>query len=282
MRKVTILFLLTILLHAGAMAQRPARFNNEEADTARLTGWLLELEGSGERDAQALVAAAGRLALGIPYKGGTLEGEPEVLSVDTEHVDCTTFVEQSLALAITIESRRSSWHDYLYNLERLRYRGGRVDGYASRLHYISDWIIDNSHRGILQEVTDRIGRADYAVKTIDYMTTHREAYPALQDAGNFEGVKNVEIGYRSHRYPYIKSANLKSAQIKEGDVIAIVSNVKGLDVSHVGIAVMEDGEVHLMHASTKAGKVIVDPLPLHEYLRKNRKAIGIRVIRLKE
>lgn len=157
-------------------------------------------------------------------------------------------------MALTIENRRSSWHDFVYNLEQIRYRGGNIDGYPSRLHYISDWIVDNSHRGILQEVTDRIARADYMVKTIDYMSSHRDAYKALTDSANFAGIKNAEIGYRSHRFPIIKPQNLKTADIREGDIIAITTSIKGLDVSHIGIATVINGVPHLTTHRQNPGK----------------------------
>lgn len=275
---ITILF---TLIAASIHAQRPVRFNNETADTTIITSTLIELEKLGNEHPQILVAEAAEKFIGRPYSAGTLEGTPEMLTVNVDSFDCTTFVETCLAMALTIENRRSSWHDFVYNLEQIRYRGGNIDGYSSRLHYISDWIVDNSHRGILQEVTDRIARADYMVKTIDYMSSHRDAYKALTDSANFAGIKNAEIGYRSHRFPIIKPQNLKTADIREGDIIAITTSIKGLDVSHIGIATIINGVPHLIHASSKAGKVISDPLPLQEYLRKNRLATGIRVIRIK-
>lgn len=282
MKYIYTTILAVILCIPTIAAQRPVRFNNETIDTVKLTESLIALERTYDHNLQKLVSTAGKMFLGTPYQSGTLESEPEMLSVNTEHLDCTTFVEVATAMAITIESHRSSWHDFVFNLEQLRYRGGAVNGYASRLHYISDWIIDNSHRGILQEVTDRIGNADYAVKTIDYMSTHRDLYPALKDSANYAGIKSMEIGYRSHRFPYIKTQNIKGAKIQEGDIIAVVSKDKSLDVSHIGIATLVNGTVHLMHASSKAGKVLVDPLPLQEYMRRNRSATGIRVIRLKD
>ncbi|MEF2643039.1 MAG: DUF1460 domain-containing protein [Paramuribaculum sp.] len=282
MKRIYLIALAAILLTTAVLAQRPVRFRNETVDTTRITTALIELDKKKKPMPQLLVSEAGKMFISTPYAAGTLEESPEMLTVDTEHLDCTTFVEMATAMAITVANRRTSWRDYVYNLQQLRYRGGNVDGYASRLHYISDWIVDNSHRGLLQEVTDRIGHADYAVKTLDYMTSHRASYPALADSANFAGVKNAEIGYRSHRFPYIKPQNIKNSDIREGDIIAIVTGIKGLDVSHLGIATIVDGKVHLMHASSKKGEVIIDPLPLQEYLRKNRTAIGIRVIRIKD
>lgn len=255
------------------------RFHNEAVDTIRITEILIELEGMNAETPEALVTAAAEKFLGTPYVAGTLEHEPEQLTVNTEELDCTTFVETALALALTVEGHRTSWRDYINTLEQLRYRNGRVNGYASRLHYISDWIVDNMHRGNLTEVTERVGHADSKIKTLDFMSSHREQYPALADSANYAGIKNVEVGFRSHKYPYIKPSNIGSTQLREGDVIALTTNMNGLDVTHLGIIKMVSGKPHLLHASSRGGKVMVDPLSLEDYLRRNRTQ-GIRVIRL--
>ena len=281
-RLIIFIAILAAGLNFSATAQRPTRFHNEAADTTRLTRMLINLsDNSRTLSPQQLVAQAGRMMIDTPYGAGTLEGEPEMVTVNLDSLDCTTFVENALAMAMTIENHRNSWQDFIYNLETLRYKDGKVDGYPSRLHYISDWIVDNSHRGNLQEVTDRIGKADYTVKTLDFMSSNRNLYPALANDETFSKIKDREIGYRSHRYPAIKPQNVKSADIREGDIIAITTTKKGLDITHLGIAVEVDGEIHLMHASSKAKRVIIDPLTLSEYLRRNRTTAGIRVIRLK-
>ena len=281
-RLIIFIAILAAGLDFSTTAQRPTRFHNEAADTTRLTRMLINLSDIGRTlSPQQLVAQAGRMMIDTPYGAGTLEGEPEMVTVNFDSLDCTTFVENAIAMAMTIENHRNSWQDFIYNLETLRYKDGKVDGYPSRLHYISDWIVDNSHRGNLQEVTDRIGKADYIVKTLDFMSSNRNLYPALANDETFSKIKDREIGYRSHRYPAIKPQNVKSADIREGDIIAITTTKKGLDVTHLGIAVEVDGEIHLMHASSKAKRVIIDPLTLSEYLRRNRTTAGIRVIRLK-
>ncbi|MDE6488720.1 MAG: DUF1460 domain-containing protein, partial [Paramuribaculum sp.] len=264
---------------ASAVTPAEVRFHNETIDTAKITSILIDLEKSGIRSGQALVCMAGEYFLDTPYVGGTLEGSPEQLTVNTSEFDCTTFVETALALAMTIEERRTSWHDFVNNLESVRYRGGRVNGYPSRLHYVSDWIVDNSHRGNLKEVTERIGKAMSKIKTLDYMSQHRAAYPALADSANYAGLKNAEIGYRSHKYPYIKPTDLSTAQLTEGDIVALTTSIQGLDVTHLGIIKMIDGAPHLLHASSKGKKVMIDPLSFGDYLRRNRTP-GFRVIRL--
>lgn len=268
-------------LSASAVSPSQVIFGNESKDTTEVTNLLVNNLNSGNNINEYMVIL-GKNFEGTPYIEGTLEGSPEALRVNLQGMDCMTFVENVAALAQTLSERRTSWIDFIYNLERLRYRSGTLDGYASRLHYFSDWMVDNSHRGNVSEVTDRIANAAYQIKTLDFMTQNRDEYAALADSAEFERMKNVQVGFRSHRFPYIKSANVGSAKILPGDIIAIVTKTPGLDVSHVGIAVQKNGKIHLLHASSKEGKVCVSASPLEDYLKRNRNTIGIRVARMKE
>lgn len=283
-RIATMAAMATLPLTAAAIAPGEACFADEATDTATMTRMLSQAERLDLRTPNARMAALGRMLLDTPYAAGTLEGDTECLRIDMQRMDCTTFVENVAAMAITISEGRSSWHDMVYNLERLRYRQGHLDGYPSRLHYISDWIIDNAHRGTLTDVTPRIvATPSYQIKTLDFITRNREKYPALADSARFEAMKNMEIGFRSHRFPYIKTSAVDKADILEGDIIAIVTKTPGLDVQHIGIATRgTDGKIHLLHASSATGKVIVDPLPLTTYLQRQRSIQGIRVVRLNQ
>ncbi|WP_304487806.1 N-acetylmuramoyl-L-alanine amidase-like domain-containing protein [Duncaniella muris] len=278
--------LLLIILPSNALAADPreVRWHNEATDTTTITRILVKATDLCASNPNQLVEFIGREFIGTPYKAGTLEGSPEALTVNLEEMDCTTFVETVVALALTVENHRCSWIDFLDMLETIRYRNGYADGYASRLHYISDWVITNTHRGYIKDVTDRIPQSDVQIKTLDFMSRNRSKYPALSDSATFEGIKNMEVGYRSHRFPYIKSARLSSKPIinalKGGDIVALTTKTNGLDVSHVGILVIEKDSPHLLHASSKEGKVVIDKLPLTEYMRKAHQLTGIRVLRL--
>lgn len=269
---------------ANAAMSAEVRWHNESSDTTRVNSILIEVSATPEKPINELMLLIGDKFIGTPYVAGTLEGSPEALTVNLDGMDCTTFVETVAAMALTVSERRNSWQDFLYNLEQLRYRQGRIDGYGSRLHYISDWVVDNTHRGLLREVTDRMPGVAYQVKTLDYMSTHRDAYPAMSDDAVYDKIKSSEVGYRSHRFPYIKSADLMSKKaaswLRSGDVIAFTTKTPGLDVSHVGIVVVKDGVPHILHASSKNGMVVLDPIPLAEYMRKNRNLTGARFIRI--
>ncbi len=286
-KTITLLYIATLLLipfTLRGVTPSQIRWHNESTDTTKITKLLIQATDFSASNPNELMEFIGRQFVGTPYKSGTLDLEPEMLTINLDEFDCTTFVETVTALALTIEDRKNSWQDFANNLESLRYRQGEANGYASRLHYLSDWIVTNTHRGYIKEVTDRIPQSDSQIKTLDYMSHNRASYPALKDSATFEGIKNMEVGYRSHRFPYIKSARLTSKPVtnalKGGDIVALTTKTGGLDVSHVGLIVIEKDGPHLLHASSREGNVVVDKLPLAEYMRKSPNLTGIRVIRL--
>lgn len=275
-----------ILLAATACITAQAQhinWHNEATDTVDINRLLKKAVMIS--DPQQRVASLAKDFIDLPYVAGTLEAEDERLTVNLDEVDCTTLIDNVLTLAVTAGEHRTSWRDFVYNLERLRYRGGEMKGYPSRLHYISDWIVDNTHRGNFEEVTNRCDLATYEIKTIDFMSANRKLYPALADSATFAKIKEAEIGYRSHRFPIIKTSRVAKAAktfLRTGDIIALCTGKKGLDVSHMGILFIDEKNIpYLLHASSKAGKVILDTTPLDRYLTTNR-LTGIRVIRLKE
>lgn len=258
------------------------KFHNEAADTTRITTILIE-ECADKKPGD--VARIAHKFIGTPYGAGTLEGDSiEKLTVNLDSMDCTTFVETVLALAYTANERRQSWRDFTYNLRRLRYRNGETDGYPSRLHYVSDWIVDNVARGNVREMTREITNARYAVKSLDFMTRNREKYPALADSSNYARMKNVESGFSNHRFPYLKASGLNDKKlmqvVNDGDIICFTTSIRGLDVTHMGIVTIIDGMPRLIHASSKEQHILIDPLSLGAYIARTRPE-GIRIIRLR-
>lgn len=227
--------------------------------------------------------------LGTPYVPHTLEspeGEPEALTVNLSQLDCTTLVETVTALAMSFQEGRYSWHDYIYNLRRLRYRGGETNGYASRLHYIADWAVDNIHKGIIADATVLMPRYSKTERTLDYMTSNRDSYPALKsDSLEYERMKRIEYGYLNHRFNYLRTGDLNDrkllGEMREGDILAFVSNLKNLDVTHMGILVSENGQWHVLHASQTEGEVVISKQKLVDFVKRNPKWIGLRIFRLK-
>lgn len=269
----------------GAHAVSPMQIRYHcSNDTTEINTLLQAGVKSGLTCPNDLVIFYAQRLKGIPYVAHTLEGKTEKLTINVDQFDCTTFVETLYALTSATLDKRVSWRDYANKLESLRYRGGVMDDYASRLHYISDWIVNNTNRGNIKEMTADIPGSKDMIKTLDFMTTHRSSYPALADSTEFAKLKNFEIGYRLHKFPYVKKEWLRSketyAALESGDIICIVTKMEGLDISHLGIIKKEAGKIYFIDASSIGKKVQQENDDLFEYLRRSRSSLGIRVIRI--
>ena len=121
----------------------------------------------------------GKYFLGFPYAKNTLERQGrETLVINLREFDCFTFVENVVALAGMVQKGKAHFRGYAAQLKKIRYRHGISKGYTSRLHYFSDWLYDNEQKGILKNVTRRSGGEPFR-KNFNFMTRHREEYPAL-------------------------------------------------------------------------------------------------------
>ncbi len=287
LRKFHMLLFSVVFSVVGRAQSGVVEWHDEREDTVRISTMLSEAAQRRFANPSERTGFLARQFVGKPYVAHTLEGDREVVRVNLDEFDCTTLADVSLALSYTLGERRTGWQDFLYNLQRMRYRGGEVDGYPSRLHYNCDWAVDNIHRGNIEDLTRDLPKCVYMVRTIDFMTSHRDKYAALSDSVNFARMKQVEGGFHNHRFPYIKTidAGVKEvlARLREGDVVAFVSNLKDLDVTHMGILVREaDGKLHVLHASSSEGKVVVSRQPFPDFLKRNRQWAGFRVYRLKD
>ena len=284
------LILVTLLLSSLPVFGMPplskVRFHNMETDTARITKMLIDAEKINE-PSERIVYIADQF-VDLPYVASTLEnpGGEELLTVNLDELDCTTFVETVIALAMTAGEHRTSWRDFLVTLEKLRYRSGEMIGYPSRLHYFSDWVVDNVHRGNVTEITGDLPDHRDQTKSIDFMTRNAEKYPALADSSNLTELKNYERGYRNHRYYYLPWNKINDKhnrdKLRNGDIVAFITKTPGLDVTHQGLIIKDEkGVPYMLHASMSEGKVLLNKEPLLEQLRKGR-IPGVRIVRMNE
>ena len=226
-----------------------------------------------------------KLFLDTPYLGGTLDREDkESVVVRLDSVDCTTFVESVSALTLCVNSGKNKFSDFLKALENIRYRNGICNGYTSRLHYFSEWIMNNQEMGIIEEILP-INLIKEEIRRINFMSCNADRYNNIKDDAILSEIKASERVLSSLPFCYIpknKVAEFTTEIVREGDIIAIVTDIEGLDISHVGFATFINNKLHLLHASSAKKEVIIDPLPLSEYLAKFKHHIGIKILRLKE
>ena len=243
---------------------------------------IIEIDGLLELDFGTTIVAIGKTFKGIPYVAKTLEiGEVESLVVNLQGLDCTTYVENVLAFSTLLKNNTSDFDAFTKILEIIRYKDGQLDGYGSRLHYFTDWIRNNEQKGLLEDITAKIGGVALE-KDINFMGTHRELYPFLKSDENFEKIITTEKELAKETFCFLPQEDIEANEhlIETGDIIALATSINGLDVTHTGIATREkDGRIHLLHASTSSMQVEVTKKPLADYLLGIKKNIGILVAR---
>lgn len=223
----------------------------------------------------------------VPYVARTLEGgERERLVVNLRQLDCTTYVENVIALYLCIKNGKTTFRDFCNYLRNIRYENGIVT-YPTRLHYFSYWIEQNTLTGIVREIVPQDSSVtEDSEYDIYYMSSNPEKYPALRkDTSLIDDISEMEKYFDGKTYRYIPKAKLKNpeslqAYIKDGDIIAIVTNKKGLDISHIGFAAWHKGNLHLLNASSIHKKVVEEPMSLYKYMMRHPSQTGIRIIRV--
>ncbi len=230
-----------------------------------------------------VVVEVGKSFLGTGYVAHTLEidGE-EQLVINLTGFDCTTFLETALAFARCIKKGDTTFAAFQKELTLIRYRNGKINHYPSRLHYFTDWIYDNERKGIVKDVTKEIGGKKIKFN-LNFMSSHPQYYKHLKEQPEFIPVikkQEEEINERTYYYIPKKELREHESKIKNGDLLAFTTTVKGLDVNHVGIAVKtDDGRIHLLHAPIEGSPVQITSLPLTEYVMKLKKDMGVIVAR---
>lgn len=267
---------------AGPAAALPVPLPADEAALASLMARLAEDGDFGGR-----VAAAGEALVGKPYishpltLAGASEEEPLVARLDG--FDCVTLVETALAISRlrTRAPGQRTWDGFQCELESLRYRDGKRKGYVSRLHYFSEWLRDNDRRGNVQELTAALGGVADS-RPLRFMSNHRKAYKALAEHAVFAAFQRDEAALGRWTRHVIPKARITGVLplIQPGDVLAFATDIDGLDVSHVGLAVRQpSGAIHVLHAPEPGEPVQISKRPLPAYTERFSHHVGLMVAR---
>lgn len=245
---------------------------------------------SGQTPAETALTI-GKQFLGRPYLPKTLDqNAAEQLVVSLREFDCTTYLESVLALALAWQdvvnkpSPVLSEQTFRTYLTRLRYRNGRIDGYASRLHYFSDWLRDNERKGLISDVSGELPGSLTVAKPVSYMTSTTYKYPQLNNPDIYKQVALTEASLSQQSFSFIPTKNIRQAeaQLHEGDIVMMIPARPGLDMKHVGLAIRQpDGRMHLLHASSDQGMVVISAYPISDYVQWHKRLSGIRVARLR-
>ena len=249
-------------------------------------------QGKELSTADLMMSAAGRL-MGTPYVAGTLDSEwnGEQLRIFLTGTDCILFVETCLDLArtvVTAENPSDASLDHFIDLvASTRYRTpGPEYSYSDRIHYTTEWIRRQEGTAV-KDITLDLGGVEHD-HPLSFMSAHSDRYPALCNPSinadmkkDLEKIRKVEEELNREPYTVIPKDRMASAleKVRSGDIICFVTDVPGLDISHVAIACVHDGRVGFIHASMNEGKVVTDSRTIYEYVRSRRNLSGIKVVR---
>lgn len=225
---------------------------------------------------------------GIPYVAHTLEiNKKEKLVINLRQLDCTTYVENVVALSMCMNEKKYTFKSFCDNLKKIRYRDDSQPHYTQRLHYFTDWIENNTKKGICKEIqsptppftnTQRIN--------VFYMSENPSKYKMLKENPKYiPTIRKTEQNINQKTYRYIpktevKNTNIVRRTIQDGDIIATTTSLKGLDIQHIGFAIWHKDGLHMLNASSLHHKVVEEPMTLYNYLQKQKTMTGIRIIRL--
>ncbi len=278
MKRIYIIIIGVVIVNLGLKAQ----VTYQPADSLKICQLL------AQADSETSTLWLARQFLGVPYVAHTLEvNDDERLVVNTRELDCTTFIETVTALRLCAQAGYRQFADYQRVLRLLRYRQGQLAGYPSRLHYFTDWIGDKAQMQLIEDIQQPNPPFSAVQKVrVNYMSTHPNAYKALKaNAALIPEIRAAEKALTGLTARYIpkrllRNKTLLQSVIRDGDILAITCNKKGLDIAHLGFAVWRKNGLHLLNASMLHKKVVEEPMTLYQYMQKHKSFTGIRVLRI--
>ncbi|MBR5855974.1 MAG: DUF1460 domain-containing protein [Bacteroidales bacterium] len=267
------------LLFAALFIQTNIFAQDSRATYSKLVNELYKYRDLSAND---LILKAALLRQETPYVANTLEkGDNEELIINLNETDCILFVESCFALAQSVKSGDTSFVNFCDNIKNFRYRNGIIDGYTSRIHYTSEWILQAEERGLVKEMSKEIADTPLDQK-FSFMTSKSDRYKQLKNnPSNIARIAEVERDLNNHSYYYIPKSKVPQYlnQLQPGDMIGFCTSIEGLDLTHVGIVIEHNGKKTFIHASMDAMKVVIDHRTIVEYINGIKSNIGIRIIR---
>jgi hypothetical protein len=280
--------LLAFCVASSAAAQLPlsTRFKG----TAKFDRLLAQAQSEnwralpiGERTARV-----GLALLGTPYVNFTLEidNRIEAASVNFNGLDCWTFYEISLAFARLIKAKPvgATPQDLLHYVELERYRGGKCTGnYLSRMHFLEEVFYDNCRRGLAVNPTRSLGGVPIRRNITEMTSAWRHYRYLVHDRSLLPGTAAIQRRVSELPIHYIPKSKVAAVEknLRNGDIIAIVSADRSGYTSHVGMVVKRPDGMRFMHATpvrSRGRKALLDDR-ISQYLRRSSDHIGIIVYR---
>jgi len=217
--------------------------------------------------------------------------EEEHLIVSLSQVDCTTVIEDVLALALCYRDGRSTLADLKDYYQRMHYQNG-VISFATRNHYFT-WIMQSAIKDGFVELISPNEPAFPFTGVIDiqpsYMTRNKHLFtPQMENEENYKAIA-LRQQQRVH-FTYIPRELLNMPQdselgvIRDGDILAVACDqhswARGVEIKHLLIAKWMEGRLHFYHATTNG--LGLAGMDAYTYMRDKLTMIGVAVYRFKD
>ena len=191
--------------------------------------------------------------LGEPYVQDPLgEGKPPDAdpTIDLRHVDCVTFVEETIALAL---SKR--YADARALLQRIRYQGSEIE-FTERNHFTeAQWLPQNLRKGFLADVTRAVSGAKTRSTTMRFDDATWRRFPAWRKKLG----ANAPRGTFEMDYVPANVAWRLADRFPNGSVVVVLRAPRRsapTRISHMGLIVWKAKHPFVRHASRRHGKVL--------------------------
>jgi len=224
-----------------------------------------------------------------PYVGYTLElsKDLEYCIVNLKGLDCVTFFEDSLCMARMIKKSLSTPDDLLDEVRHTRYRGGNMGGFETRLHYTTDWFVDNEEKGVVKILTSDLPGAEPFTQKVSIMSQHPENYRQLASHPNLvQDIRISEDKINSRSLKFLPMDKIEAAEplLKTGDIVGVTTTAEGIDIAHTGLCYRDpEGVLHFMDASSSRTRMRVAIEPeISKCLNWSPALTGIMIARPRE
>lgn len=201
--------------------------------------------------------------IGKKYGAGAWGLKPGKTLINIHELNCVTFIETAWAILLTkrwLATHPKAQSDeelllgqFVSYLDNFRYYNGVNCVWEDRITYFTDQLYQMQDAGLLYDVAAQNGFI--FDKKIHYISSNKKKFSGFT---NWDRISKQEerLNARKKFYYPIHEYDRYAAVAKTGDIIALATNVAGLDVSHCGFISRDNDELKFSHASMLKKKVV--------------------------
>lgn len=192
----------------------------------------------------------------------------DFLRTSMRYLDCMTYVEHVLAIS---SSRKPEYQkEFLCHLVNIMFNAnGEPLQNHLRNHFTSHWADINEKKGYLINVARNHPHAVCRKLFLNRVGTNRTFY--------VEDSFMIAANPQSQWYFPLETVMAKKTGLQSGDIVALVTDKEGLDVTHMGFFIKKAGKDWLRHASIKLNRIVDQEF--YQYLREHKTVKGLMVMR---